>query len=228
MSEQVFPSLPYASLSDAALQCIREAILSGKLKPGQRILEGRIAAELGISRAPVREALRQLQSEGLLVSFPHRGTYVAQFSAQDAYEVYSLRAALEGLAASLVAEKPDARILAALRACVEAMREHAERGEVEKMIEADLRFHETLCHATGHSRLIAVWTSMSTQVRAFVSISARLYLTPQEIVARHQAVLQAIANGQAQNALHLLTSDIREVGQHVASGLAKTALNPSP
>lgn len=217
MIKRTFQLLPYSSLSQAALDSIRDAILSGRLRPGQRILESLVAAELGISRAPVREAIRQLASEGLLECYPHRGTFVSEFSAQDAQEVYSLRAALEGLAASLVAEAPGKDTLAALQACVNAMEECADSDDVPGMIEADLRFHETLCHASNHQRLIAVWDSMSAQVRAFVSLSNRQYLTPANLVARHKALLEAIRSQQAEKARQLLSNDILEIGQYVGA-----------
>ena len=101
-------TLPYKALRDAAVLRIREAILQGRLKPGQRILEADMAQELGISRAPIREAIRQLESEGLVVSRAHRGTYVTTLSSQDAREIFSLRAALEGLAIMLVAQSRNA------------------------------------------------------------------------------------------------------------------------
>ena len=223
MIERTFRLLPYASLSQAALDSIRDAILTGKLKPGERILESRVAAELGISRAPVREAIRQLASEGLLVCFPHRGTFVAGFSAEDAKEVYSLRAVLEGLAASLVAQDPDKTTLAALEACVGTMQKRAETNDIAGLIEADMRFHETLCVASKHRRLIAVWHSMSTQIRAFVSLSNRQYLTPDNILARHRAVLKAMRDGQGEQARQLLSSDILEIGQYLGARLRTSA-----
>jgi len=228
MTKPTFQPLPYVALSDAALESIREAILSGELEPGERILESHIATGLGISRAPVREAIRQLESEGLLVSLPHRGTYVIQFSAQDAYEIYSLRAVLEGLAVSLVATNPTQQTIAQLQQCVDEMRKGAEVGDLLAMTEADVRFHETLCHAAQHKRLFEVWMSMSTQIRAFVSITDRQYLTPTDVVARHQAVVDAIRERQAEEARQLLSSDIMQVGKHVAAQISTNAETETP
>ncbi len=223
MTKPTFKSLPYVALSDAALESIREAILSGRLKPGERILESHIATQLGISRAPVREAIRQLKSEGLLVSLPHRGTYVIQFSAQDAYEIYTLRAVLEGLAVSLVAANPAEQTIAQLQQCVDEMRTAAAVGDAFAMTEADVRFHKTLCHAAQHKRLFEVWMSMNTQIRAFVSMTARQYLTPTDVVARHQALVDAIRERQPEKARDLLSSDIMQVGKHVAAQISVNA-----
>lgn len=225
MTEPTLQSLPYVALSDAALEAIREAIISGKLKPGERILESQIAAELGISRAPVREAIRQLESEGLLVSLPHRGTYVTRFSAQDAYEVYTLRAVLEGFAASLVATNAQENTLVQLQECVDTMRKYAKDNDLHGMIEADMHFHQILCQASQHERLFEVWNSMSLQIRAFVSITNLQYLAPIDIVERHQAVLDAIRTGLPERARQLLSSDILEVGKHVVTQMSKHALH---
>ncbi len=199
-----------------------------KLKPGERILESHIATELGNSRAPVREALRQLESEGLLVSWPHRGTYVVQFSAQDAYEIYSLRAALEGFAVSLVAAKCNESVIARLQQSVDEMHRGAETSDLLRMTEADMRFHEILCQAAEHKRLFEVWMSMSMQIRAFVSIPDRQYLAPSDVVARHQAVVAAIRKRQPEEACQLLSSDIMEVGKHVAAQLSANAKVETP
>lgn len=224
--QAAFLSLPYVALRDAALDSIRKAIIGGKLKPGERILESQIAAQLGISRAPVREAIRQLESEGLLISLPHRGTYVIRFSAQDAYEVYSLRAVLEGFAVSLLASDPDEDVVAQLQECVNTMHQCAEAYNLRGMVEADICFHEILCQAPGHKRLFEVWMGMNTQIRAFVSLTNRQYLAPADIVARHQAVLDAIRAQLPDKARQLLSNDIMEAGQHVVEQLnAKANLN---
>ncbi len=100
------------------------------------------------------------------------------------------------------------------------MRSAVAAGKTERMIQADFQFHEALCEAAGNARLQATWLSMRTQIRAFVSATSQRYLKPAEVVRRHRAVLDAIRAGDAPRAQWLLTSDILEVGEHVAACVA--------
>ena len=95
----------YKPLRELVFETLREAIASGRLKPGQRLMELQLAEDLGVSRTPVREAIRQLELEGLVVMVPRKGAYVAELSLRDMAEVFEMRAALDGLAAALAAER---------------------------------------------------------------------------------------------------------------------------
>ncbi len=220
MSRVAADVLPYTALRDAVLIALRAAIVEGKLQPGERLLEAEIAREFGTSRAPLREAIRQLESEGLVVSAPHRGTFVTKLSGEDAREIYCLRAAVEGMAAILVVRSGRTEILDRLDQLLTEMKSCVASGEVERVIQADFRFHEILCQAAGNARLLGVWLSMRTQIRAFVSATSQRYLKPSELVRRHCVVLEAMRAGDAQRAQWLLTGDILEVGEHVAARLA--------
>jgi len=196
---------------------IRESIVQGRLKPGQRILEVEMAKELGISRAPVREAIRQLKHEGLVVSTAHRGTYVMTLSSQDAKEIFSLRAALEGLAIMLVVQSRNTEVL---DKSVEAMQTCVNANDMEGVIQTDLRFHEILCRAANHQRLLDIWSSMSVQIRALLSITDLQYLGPSEVVPRHRVLLEAMRASEAERAMWLLINDILKVGEYAAASLA--------
>jgi len=213
-------SLPYKALRDAAVLRIREAILQGRLKPGQRILEVEMAKELGISRAPVREAIRQLGSEGLVVSMAHRGTYVTSLAPQDAREIFSLRAALEGLAIMLVVQSKNSEVLDRLSEAVDEMQACVEMEDSEGVVQADFRFHEILCRATNHQRLLDIWLSMSVQIRALLSITDLQYLKPHEVVPRHRTLLDVMRASEAERAMWLLTNDIIKAGDYAAASLA--------
>ncbi len=213
-------SLPYTALADAVVMSIREAILQRRLKPGQRVLEVEIAHELGVSRAPVREAIRQLESEGLLVSRSHRGTYVATVSAQDAREIFSLRAALEALAVMLVVRSGQSECLDELEELLDTMQAKVDANDLAGMVATDFQFHEALCRAAGHQRLLNIWLSMSVQIRALVSVNDLQYFRPQEIVSRHRAVMAAMFARDAEQAMRLLASDIIEAGEQTATSVA--------
>ena len=219
MSE-LFASLPFGVLSDAVVLSIRDALTSGHLKPGQRLLEVEIARQMGISRAPVREALRQLEQEGLVVSRPHRGTFVATLSPTDAREVYSLRAALEGQAAFLVCHSATDAQLNELLTLAQAMLPPAQANDLLGLIEQDLHFHQRFLELAGQKRLLDTWLSIATQVRAFIAVTHRIYLPLVEIAERHLAFAQTLARRDAETARSLIVQDIMEVGEHVAAGLA--------
>ncbi len=226
MSAQVFKQVPHKSLREAALSAIRQAISRGDLKPGQRLVESDIAEQMGISRAPVREALRQLETAGLVVSEPHRGTFVTEVSATDLWEIYTLRAAIERLAVRLVTEKASAEMLAQLQQAVADMAQAAHEGDLSRLAALDMSFHETLCRASGHSRLLAIWLSMTTQISTFIDLTSTLYLPAGEVVRLHTEVLEHIQNGRAEEAGQALARHILEAGERICQEQSKTSESP--
>jgi len=226
MSTQVFKQVPHKSLREAALSAIRQAISRGDLKPGQRLVESDVAEQMGISRAPVREALRQLETEGLVVSEPHRGTFVTEVSATDLWEIYTLRAAIEGLAVRLVTEKASAEMLAQLQQAVADMAQAAREGDLARLAALDMAFHETLCRASGNSRLLAAWLSMIAQIRTFIDLASTLYLPADEVVDLHTEVVEHIKNGRAEEAGRSLARHILDVGERICQERARMLGTP--
>lgn len=215
MSAQVLEQVPHKSLREAARSAIRHAILRGDLKPGQRLVESDIAEQMGMSRAPVREALRQLETEGLVVSEPHRGTFVTELSATDMWEIYTLRAAIERLAVDIVTEKASAETLAQLQQAVADMSQAAREGDLTRLATLDMSFHEMLCRASGHSRLLDIWLSMTAQIRTFINLVNTLYLPADKVVRLHTEVVEHIQNGRAEEAGQALARHILEAGEHI-------------
>lgn len=213
MSIQVFKRVPHRSLREAALSAIRQAILRGDLKPGQRLMESDIAEQMGMSRAPVREALCQLETEGLLVSEPHRGTFVAELSTTDLWEIYTLRAAIESLAVRIVTEMASAETLAQLQQAVADMVQAAREGDLARLAALDMSFHEMLCRASGHSRLLDAWLGMTVQIRTFIDLTHTLCLPADEVVSIHTEVVEHIQNGRAEEAGRTLARHILEAGE---------------
>ncbi len=217
--ELTLPKVSYRSLRVAAYAAIREAILAGQLKPGERLVEAELAQQLGISRAPVREAIRQLESEGLVVGLPHRGAFVVRLSPQDLWEIYTLRAAVEGLAVRLVASAPDPEVMQRLEELVHRMREAARKDQRKELPRLDLLFHETICQAAGHRRLLEAWQGMYAQVQMFISISGHYEVPPQQLVAYHEEVLEAIRKADPGRAERLLREHILTVGERIVATL---------
>jgi DNA-binding GntR family transcriptional regulator len=145
---------------------LREAIVTDKLKGGQRIVEREIAEAMQTSRGPVRDALLLLESEGLVMRYAHRGTFVAELSVEDAEEIYSLRRSIEALAVKYVISRATLADLDELDHLVEEMAFKVEAGyTISEATEMDMEFHRSLCRISGHSRALATWEALSGQTR---------------------------------------------------------------
>jgi DNA-binding GntR family transcriptional regulator len=182
----------YRSLADQIASSIREAIAQGKIPPGARLLEPSLAKEMGTSRAPVREAIAELEREGLVVKEANRGARVAELTEQTVREVAEVRGLLEGAAASLAAERLTPADLEALEALAAGMRDAARRGEYGRLVELDYQFHATICRASGHRVLYETWVAISGKVRLYLSATNLVYPNQQDIAHGHRAILDAI------------------------------------
>ena len=136
-----------------AVEVIREAIMDGRLEPGQRLKEEELARELGISRTPVREALLILQTDGLVEAHPNRGATVRSYGLDDLGDLYMLRAALEGVAARLAAERATPRELAKLRRSCDRFDTVAGAGSLKEIVRENLVFHDAILNIAGNDRI---------------------------------------------------------------------------
>lgn len=151
-------------LHEAVLSQLMLAIRSGRFAPGERLREGEIAERLGLSRGTVREALRRLEQEGLVVSQPHRGVYIASLTADDAAEIFSLRQLIESYAVRLAIPGMDSGTAHRLRRIVEEMVAAAEGGDRMGHHRQDLLFHEQLCLVSNHRHLHRIWTGLALKL----------------------------------------------------------------
>ena len=196
----VFSKQKRSTLMDRAFQQIREAIRSGKLKPGDRLVETQLAAEMQISRFPIREALRYLEKEGLVETMPFKGTYVAQLTEKDMEELYSLRSAIEELAVRILIKNIDEEKIKKLESIVAAMVQASENDNIDKMIAEDLRFHQTICELSGHRKLLNVWLNLENQLQIFLTIEKNLFENSYQFVTTHHPILEAIKSGKTGSA----------------------------
>lgn len=169
-----------------------EEILDGRLVPGDRLVETRIAHGYGVSQAPVREALRDLELLGFVVSAPFRGSVVRKMSTTDLLQIYPIRGVLEGLAAREAATRIDAAGLKKLKSLIASMRKAAAAGDTRATIADDFAFHLTIIEASGNWLLRQFWERMrlATTMLLTVSWSHRPLL---EIAERHTPVLEALS-----------------------------------
>jgi len=183
------------TLSDLVAEQLRQAILDGRLQPGQRVVEDDIARAMQMSRGPVRDALRMLENECLVVRFPHRGSFVAWLTLQDAEEIYSLREALETLAVDYTIRYATDAQIDELDQIVTQMLAQLKAGYTQlQATELDLEFHHALCRISGHSRVLTAWTALYGQVRLLL-LTHRIY-QPLDFRERgaawHQDLVQAL------------------------------------
>jgi DNA-binding GntR family transcriptional regulator len=181
-------------LREQVKDLLLQRIASGELRPGDRIVETRVAAELGTSQAPVREALRDLELLRLVESEPFKGARVRGFGNAELVEVYPVRAALEELAAK-EATRRLAGDVSALEAEVEAMREAARRGDTNALVRHDIAFHRLVVESAGNPILEQCWKSLGVEG----PITITLYGTsvePEEAAELHAPLLDAIRSGK--------------------------------
>ena len=202
--------LDVLNLRDHITQRVRGAILDGTYKPGERLVETAIADQLGVSRAPVREALSALEREGLVVSVPRRGYSVIDFTDKDIDEVYTLRLLLEIGALRRAVERFTEQDLAEMQRVVDELDEAArQKTDSEKIVALDLAFHDLICRAADHSRLYSAWNSMRLQTQLLISLTSRTYYdNPEQPGKLHRRILGAIRDKHLKRAEATLTDHI--------------------
>lgn len=185
--------LNHETLSDHVAKIIRKMILNGTLKPGEKVNQVQLAESLNISRGPIREALRMLQNEGLIIHETNKGTYVTTLSYQDAYEIYTLRALLEAKAAELAVPNLTEREFGKLEKLLEEFTEASHDNDLEREARCDISFHHTIIGASKHQRLIHMHEQLDTQVGAmFLTVASKLPVRAAMVVENHKKLLDAL------------------------------------
>jgi DNA-binding GntR family transcriptional regulator len=187
------------SVVDIVTGELRRLVLSGAFRPGERLVEERLTETFGVSRPPVREAMRLLEQQGLIHRVGRRGAYVADLTAGDVREIYVLRGALERLAVELGVPVIDPARLVPLRAALDQMRRAASIEDRELLLETNLEFHQALCALAGNRRLMQIYESLLGQSRLCMALNIRvrerLFGSLAENVDRHAALLTLIEAG---------------------------------
>ncbi|OHW61427.1 HTH-type transcriptional regulator LutR [Andreesenia angusta] len=177
-------------LRDIVFETLREAILEGKLTPGERVMEVQLAEQLGVSRTPVREAIRKLELEGLLVMVPRKGAYVADVSLKDVIDVLEVRASLEGLAASLGAERREPLDIELLEDTTRELIKCVQDKDTEGMIKSDAAFHDILLKASKNDKLTNIVEGLRDQVHRFRVIYFTEYEeNAKKLIEEHEEIL---------------------------------------
>jgi GntR family transcriptional regulator of gluconate operon len=186
-------------LGETVAQMLRRAILSGELEPGTHLVESVLSERFQVSRAPIREALRVLDGEGL-VEARRRGVFVKALTQQDVWELYNLRGLLELAAVELAVERFDDEDIAALHRHLEEMGAAVADGRMHDFADADMRFHTEFFERAGHLRLLRVWQGLSQTFRVILEITDVGNPDIESVVDDHRAILAAIERRDADEA----------------------------
>lgn len=181
------------TLSDDVAKIIRKMILNGELAAGAWINQAQLAEKFNISRGPIREALKLLQNEGLIKHETNKGTFVATLSDQDAFEIYTLRALIEGEAAQLALPHITDQDLEELEDYIEEFSEAMHNHDIEHQVQCDIRFHGKIVAASRHNRLISIHKHLDTQVGVmYLTIANQVPMRVEQVVNNHRVLLDAL------------------------------------
>lgn len=199
----------YLPLRDVVFNTLRQEILTGRLKPGERLMEIHLANKLGVSRTPIREAIRKLELEGLVIMIPRRGAEVAQITLKSLKDVMEVRCALDVLAIELACERMDAETLANLLAACENFSTAVQTKDTRKMAEADVAFHDIIVHSTGNTRLIQLVNNLSEQMYRYRFEYLKDITSHEMLEKEHEEMYQSILKKDKVSAAEVVRKHIR-------------------
>lgn len=212
------------SLHEQVYQVVRAKILQGALAPGERLVETQLAQVLQVSRTPLREALRQLQQEGLVVAEGTSGLRVTTLSIQDARELYDCRIALEGFAVALACERATPEDIAHLETWVLAAEQEGSSGDPIRLLDLDFHFHHGIATCTGNRRLVTLLDQLF-HTMALLRMQT-LQQNPQvlDIRLEHRVIWQGIAAGDSLQATQAMEAHLRASQQRVVAEIESLQL----
>ena len=209
-------------LGHAVTAAIRELIMTGAVAPGERLVETDLSERFGTSRGPVRDAFKELEQSGLVISVPRRGTFVATLTATDIHEIYTLRLALEKLAISTTATIATDHDIAAMRAAVERLTEAQRTSDRRAGAEADIAIHRLIVRTAGHERLTEAWERLADQTLLLMAELMDLLLDVQHAAGDHDALVNAIADHDVAGAEAALTDHLLAASQAMIDNASST------
>jgi DNA-binding GntR family transcriptional regulator len=198
------------SRREQVLDKLRDAILDGDFKPGQPLREVELASQLGVSRAPLREALQVLSAEGLVETVPYHGTTVRTLNKTDIEELYSLRSELESFAIRRVIVTITPEQIGQLRNIYERMRQAGIANDLKRLSAEDQVFHNTLITFSNHSLLVSIWNVVAMRVRQVMALRNKQNRDLVQVAMNHVPIIDAIAAKDVDRAITLIQ-------QHAAS-----------
>ena len=209
----------YLPLRDVVFNTLREAILRGELKPGERLMEIQLANKLGVSRTPIREAISKLELEGLVLMIPRNGAEVAQITEKSLRDVLEVRRALENLAVQLACLRMSPQTLADLKAAARAFEEILGGEDVTAVAEADVAFHDVIYMATDNQRLISLLNNLREQMYRYRVEYLKKKECHKQLLWEHQEIIRAIEAGEIDVATKITEQHIDNQVEAVSDAL---------
>ena len=198
----------YLPLRDVVFNTLRQAILRGELKPGERLMEIQLANKLGVSRTPIREAIRKLELEGLVLMIPRKGAEVAEITEKNLRDVLEVRCALEELAVQLACDRMDEEGIKAMREASAEFRNTLDSDDITRIAQADVAFHDIIYAATDNHRLIQLLNNLREQMYRYrIEYLKKKECYPQ-LLEEHQTIIDSIESQDKDRATQI-------TGQHI-------------
>lgn len=185
----------YLPLRDVVFNTLREAILKGDLIPGERLMENTLAEKMGVSRTPIREAIRKLELEGLVTMVPRKGAEVAKITEKDIRDLLEVRATLEALAVRLACERMSDETIERLNILKEEFARAAKKKDVNLIIRKDIEFHDAIFSSTGNDKLIQIVSNLREQIYRFRVKYIQEMPDYQVLIDEHEEIVENIRNG---------------------------------
>ncbi|SHJ58276.1 GntR family transcriptional regulator [Paramaledivibacter caminithermalis] len=205
----------YKPLREIVFEYLRNSILKGELQPGERLMELQLAQKLGVSRTPIREAIRKLELEGFVEMIPRKGAYVADLSVKDILDILEVRMFLEGLSAYLAAQRMTDEEINKLKDILKKFEDDFETMSKEDMIELDIKFHDMIMEGSRNNKLLQIIQGLHEQFQRFRVIYFSEYKEHEDIKKYHRAIVESISNRDPKRAQQYAQTHIQMIEESI-------------
>lgn len=209
----------YKPLREVIFNSLREAIIVGELKPGERLMEVQLAEKMGVSRTPVREAIRKLELEGLVEMIPRKGAHVAELSVKNIMDVLEVRASLDGLATGLSAQRITREEVEDLRHVNGQFSNYIEKGNLQGVVKKDIEFHDIIYRSSRNEKLMQLLNNLREQVYRFRVIYLKDLSNPKELLKEHTDILEAISLNDTEKAHEIAQHHIKNQEDYIIKSI---------
>lgn len=209
----------YKPLRDVVFDTLREAIITGELKPGERLMEVKLAEKMGVSRTPVREAIRKLELEGLVDMLPRKGAHVAELSVNDIINVLEVRASLDGLATSLAAQRITEEEINELKHIQAQLISYVEKDNLQGTIKKDVEFHDFIYRTSRNERLIQIASNLREMIHRFRVIYLKDLNSHKDVIKEHAEIYEAILKKDQQLAQEYAQRHIKNQEEMIVNAM---------
>ena len=203
------------SLRNKVFKYIKAQIINGHYQPGESLVESKLADELGVSRTPIREAIRLLELEGLVETIPNKGAIVLGISDKDVEDIYAIRKLIEGLAARWAAERINAVDKKELQKTIDLMEFYAQKGDLDELADLDNKFHQIIYEASGSKILNLTLSNLHQYVQLARLESLRVPNRLKKTLSEHRAILDSFLSGDLEEAEKALTEHVQNASLNI-------------